>query len=296
MEFSNLKVKKMWNSKNKAILLIICSALGFAFMNLFVKLAGDLPTMQKCFFRNFVAVFFSLGVMLIQKVSFIPPKGTVKYLFARSIFGGVGMIANFYAIDHLVIADASMLNKLSPFFAIIFSFIILKEKPKFYQLMCVVTALIGAVFILKPGMEGLLSFPALIGMLGGAGAGLAYTNVRIATAKGVPKPLIVFFFSVFTTCLCLPWFVIEYETMSLFQWGCMLMAGASATVGQFGITSAYALAPAKEISVYDYSMIVFAAILGMMFLGEVPDWMSFIGYGIIISSGIVMFVKNKSYQ
>ena len=107
------------SNRNKAILCIIGSAFGFAFMNLFVKLGGDLPTMQKCFFRNFVAMFFALGVMLKEKVNFVPPKASVKFIAIRCIAGSLGMIANFYAIDKLVIADASMLNKMSPFFAII---------------------------------------------------------------------------------------------------------------------------------------------------------------------------------
>ena len=203
------------------------------------------------------------------------------------------MIANFYAIDHLVIADASMLNKLSPFFAIIFSIILIKEIPKPYQVVCVVTAFLGALFILKPGASGLLNFPAFIGLLGGAGAGLAYTNVRLATSKGAPKPLIVAFFSCFTCLLCLPWFIANFTPMSGFQLFCLIMAGSCATVGQFGITSAYALAPASEISVYDYSMIIFAAILGMLFLDEVPDVLSIIGYVVIIGSGVAMFFKSR---
>lgn len=277
--------------RNKAVIFLILSALGFAFMNLFVKLAGDLPTMQKCFFRNFVALFFALGVMLKDKVSFVPPKPSRKYIWARCIAGSLGMIANFYAIDHLVIADASMLNKMSPFFAIITSYIIIKEVPKHYQVTCVITAFIGALFILKPGFD--FSFVTFVGMLGGAGAGLAHTNVRVATSKGAPKPLIITYFSGFTCLLCLPWFIAEYTPMSGFQWFCMLMAGASATVGQFGITSAFALAKAAEISIFDYTMILFSTSLGFIFLGEVPDVFSFVGYAIIIGAAVTMFILNN---
>lgn len=45
------------NEKYKGIFYIILAAFGFAFMNLFVKLAGDLPAIEKSFFRNLVAVF-----------------------------------------------------------------------------------------------------------------------------------------------------------------------------------------------------------------------------------------------
>lgn len=280
-------------AKNKAILYVLFSALGFAFMNLFVKMAGDLPFLQKCFFRNFVAIFFASGIVIKQKISLKQPKDAMKHIWLRSIFGGLGMLCNFYAIDRLVIADASMLNKLSPFFAILFSIFLIKEKPKLYQLLCVVVAFIGALFILKPGMDGLLSFPAFMGMLGGAGAGFAYTNVRLATAKGADKPFIVLFFSTFTSLLCLPGMIISFKVMTGFQWFCMIMTGACATVGQMGITTAYSLAKASEISVYDYTMIIFAAILGSIFLHEIPDGYSFVGYGIIIGAGIVMFLLNN---
>ena len=272
---------------------MLFSALGFAFMNMFVKMAGELPFLQKCFFRNFVAFFFALGIAVKQKIPFRQPKDGMKHVLLRSIFGGVGMLGNFYAIDHLVIADASMLNKLSPFFAIIFSIFLLKEKPKAYQMICVVVAFMGALFILKPEGEGLLSLPALIGMLGGAGAGFAYTNVRLATAKGVDKAFIVAFFSAFTCLLCLPGLIMKHAPMTGFQWFCMIMTGACATVGQVGITSAYSLAKASEISVYDYTMIIFAAILGMIFLKEMPDLWSILGYVIIIGAGVVMFLLNN---
>lgn len=54
-------------------------------------------------------------------------KGNLKYLLCRAIGGTCGLICNFYAVDHISISDASMLNKLSPFFAIICSFFVLKE-------------------------------------------------------------------------------------------------------------------------------------------------------------------------
>lgn len=48
------------SQKNKGIILIITSAFFFALMNMMVRLAGDLPSIEKSFFRNFVAVFFAL--------------------------------------------------------------------------------------------------------------------------------------------------------------------------------------------------------------------------------------------
>ena len=110
------------NSKTKGILCIVTAAFCFAFMSLCVRLAGDLPSMQKILFRNLLA-FFIVGAGLVRKPEKLEiHKGDLKFLFLRSICGTVGIVCNFYAIDHLVLSDANMLNKLSPFFTIIFSF------------------------------------------------------------------------------------------------------------------------------------------------------------------------------
>lgn len=282
--------------KYKGIFYIILAAFGFAFMNLFVKLAGDLPAIEKSFFRNLVAVFFAFTVMKKEKIPFTIPKGTGKYIFFRSLFGTIGIFANFYAIGKLYIADASMLNKLSPFFAIIFSYFLLKEKIKLYQFACVLTAFVGALFILRPGFDSVATFPAFIGLLGGMGAGLAYTNVRMATKLGARGPLIVFCFSVFS-CVCAIQFIIfDHQPLTWWQLVSLLMAGLSATLGQFSITAAYTYAPASELSVYDYTQIVFAALLGMIFLGEVPDVISILGYLIICGAGIAMFLIRRKKE
>ena len=282
--------------KYKGIFYIILAAFGFAFMNLFVKLAGDLPAIEKSFFRNLDAIFFAFIVMKKKNISLSIPKESRTYIFFRSLFGTIGIFANFYAIGKLYIADASMLNKLSPFFAIIFSYFLLHEKIKPYQLLCVLTAFVGALFILRPGFDSVATFPAFIGLIGGMGAGLAYTNVRLATKHGAPGPLIVFCFSVFSCVCAIPFIIFDHQPLAWWQLASLLLAGLSATLGQFSITAAYTYAPASELSVYDYTQIVFAALLGIIFLGEVPDVISILGYLIICGAGIVMFLIRRKKE
>ena len=282
------------SEKNKGILYIIVAGFCFACMTLFLKLAGDISSFEKSFFRNFVAIFFAYGIMRYQKVPFSPVKReNLKFLIARSFFGTMGIFCNFYAVDHLVIADANMLNKLSPFFAIIFSYFLMKEKVKPYQAFCVIMAFFGAYLLIRPGNTSLYSFPALIGLLGGMAAGLAYTNVRMASKAGVPTPFIVFFFSVFSCIFSIPFSIFHFTWLSPMQLLFLLLSGLSATGGQFAITAAYSHAPAREISVYDYTQILFATILGILFLGETPDVFSVFGYLVIIAAGVLMFVLQK---
>ncbi|MEA4853081.1 MAG: DMT family transporter [Christensenella sp.] len=280
-------VKKTDNPK-LGIIYILMAAFFFALMSFFVRLSGDVPTMQKAFFRNLVAVGAATVMLARSKEGFKIQKGCVPDLLLRAAFGTLGLLCNFWAIDRLNIADANMLNKLAPFFAILMSVFLLKEKPNKMEWICVFVAFAGAAFVVKP-TAGLASLPALIGALGGFGAGTAYTFVRKLGKRGERGPVIVMFFSLFSCLATLPFILFDYAPMEGWQLGCLLLAGAAATGGQLSVTAAYTKAPAKEISVFDFSQVLFAAMLGFFFFGEMPDAYSVIGYCVIIGIAVVQW-------
>jgi drug/metabolite transporter (DMT)-like permease len=281
------------NQKTKGILCIIISAFFFALMSVFVRLAGDLPSVQKSFFRNLVAIFFAAGILLRshQPVSLNRERWTA--LFLRSFFGTVGVLCNYYAVDHLVLSDATMLSKLSPFFAILFSFFLLKEKVSLFQGVAVVVAFCGALLIIRPTGLNMDVFPALMGLCGGMTAGFAYTMVRVLGKQGVPGPFIVFFFSAFSCIFTLPFLVLDFHPMSWNQLSMLLLAGCSAAAAQFAITTAYRCAPARELSVFDYSQVGFSAILGFFLFHQVPDALSWLGYLVILATALAVFFRDR---
>ncbi len=280
-------------NKHKAIVYIILSAFCFAVMNLFVRMSGDLPAFQKSFFRNLVAVFFALAVILKKKTGFRWNRGDLKYLLLRSGIGTVGIVCNFYALGHIPLSDASILNKMSPFFVIIFSLIILKEKLTFIQGSAVFIAFIGSLFVIKPSFQNIDVLPSAIGLFGGMCAGFAYTMVRILGKRGVNGSVIVLFFSGFSCLSMLPFLIFDFHYMEWWQLLMLLGAGLAAAGGQFSITAAYCHASAREISVYDYSQIIFATMLGFIFLNEIPDFYSIIGYIVICAMALFMFFYNN---
>ena len=279
------------SERTLGILCILCAAFCFSLMSVFIRLAGDLPTMQKIFFRNLVAAVAAFLMLAREGNGYRIRRDCLGGHAARCITGFIGMIANFWAIDHIGIADANMLNKLSPFFAILMSMLVLREYPKRVDILSVVVAFIGAVFVVRPG-AGLASLPALVGVLGGLGAGTAYTFVRQMTLKGERGTEIVMVFSLFTCVMSVPFFLISYQPMTAMQWVYLLLAGCAAAGGQLSITAAYRHAPAKEISVFDYSQIVYAALWGFFLFDEIPDAMSIIGYVIIIGAAVFRCLYN----
>lgn len=284
--------------KNRGIICIILSALSFSFMNLFIRLSGDLPVFEKAFFRNFIAFLIAFITLARTEEKFRIKTSGIKYLTLRSVFGTIGLLANFYAASHINIADSMMLNKLSPFFAVIASVFLLKEVANRHQWASIIVALAGAVFVVKPSfIFGTAAsgdtLAATLGFIGGIGAGLAYACVRKLSYIGERSPVIVFFFSGFSTIVIIPFVIFDFVMPTPVQLVCLIMTGVAAAGGQFGITAAYKFCPAKEISVYDYSGILFSAILGFLFLEQYPDWLSIIGYVLIIGAGIYTFLYNN---
>ena len=270
-------------NRKKGIMFILMSAFFFSLMTVFVRLAGDVPTMQKAFFRNIVAAALAAVLLVRSGNSFSVQRKNLPALFMRCSVGTIGILCNFWAVDHMRIADANILNKLSPFFAILMSVLILKEKPNRVELFSVLLAFIGAAFVAKPG-AGIASFPALIAILGGFTAGTAYTYVRKLGLGGEKGPVIVFSFSMFSTLVLLPNILLNYHPMTMQQFLFLVLAGCSAAIAQLSVTAAYQNAPAKDISVFDYSQVVYAAIFGLLLFGELPDGWSFLGYAIIIGT------------
>ena len=306
----------MTSSYIKGAACLVFSAFGFALMAALAHLAGDIPFVEKAFFRNIVAVFVTLFVLTRdrarskdlqdqkaganQKASQdqkagepLIPKGALKFLILRGLCGSAGIFGNFYALDRIPIADAAMLNKVAPFFAVVFSFFLMGERIAPLPLAATIGAFCGALFIIKPGASSLHSLPALAGFLGGVGAGFAYACVRKLGSLKVKGALVIAFFSCFSCALCLPFMVLNFVAPTATQLLILIGAGVAGCMGQFGITYAYYFAPPRDISIFDYSQIIFSSLLGFMLFNQIPDALSWVGYAVIVLMAAIVFVYNR---
>ena len=279
------------NPKIKGIIAILISAIGFSFMSVFFRLSGDLPVFQKSLARNLVAMFIPLFFIFKYKQPMFGKLSSQPLLISRSTLGLIGVLLNIYALDHMVLSDADTLMKLNPFWTILLCFIFLHEKVRKYQISAMIVAILGMLLIVKPEFSS--SFiPALIGLLSGIFAASAYTCVRALSTREAPYT-IVFYFSLFSVIVLIPFSIFTFEPMSKLQLLYLFGAGLSAAVGQIGITLAYSFAAAKDISIFTYASIIFTAIFGFILFGETPDLLSTIGYVVIISANYYMFEKAR---
>lgn len=279
------------NPKVKGIIAILISAVGFSFMSVFFRLAGDLPVFQKSLARNLVSLFIPLYFIFKYKQPLFGKLSSQPLLISRSTLGLIGVLLNIYAIDHMVLSDADTLMKLNPFWTILLSLIFLNEKIRNYQIIAMIVAIGGMLFVVKPEFSSAM-IPGLGGLLSGIFAASAYTCVRALSTREAPYT-IVFYFSLFSVVVLIPFTIFTYEPMTWLQLLYLVGAGISAAVGQIGITLAYSYAPAKDISIFTYASIIFTAFFGLIIFGEYPDIYAVLGYIIIIGASYYMFEKAR---
>ena len=277
-------------NKNKSILLMLFSALTFSSTQIIVKLLPDIPLIEKVFFRNIVSLVFAYFIIRKRKLRFFGQKENQKYLFLRFFFGFTGTILFFYATTQMLAADAAMLNKLSPVFVILLAHFFLKEKINKVQIAVLLISVIGALFVIKPKFNFSI-LPAFSGFVSAILSGAAFIFIRLINGKESVYTT-VFYFSIFSSAICIPFFFMAFAVPNFNELILLLLLGALAAIGQIALTFAYNGCPASEISIYDYSNIIFSSVLAFIFLSEIPDIMSIAGGLMILSASIILYIHT----
>ena len=277
------------SQKKKAILLLVSSSFFFALMSMFVRLAGEVPSMQKLVFRNGVSTVIAAAMLLKKHQSLCVPGQSMGPLACRILCGAGAVFCNYYAIDHLLLASSNSLSKLSPFFAILFAGLFLGERISKAQGGCVALAMIGTGFLIFPNM-GTLGVSACIGLLGGILSGGAHVALRALRKQDrLPGSVIVFWFSAISLLAVLVPSAANWYPMSGMQWLFLLLAGSSCAAAQFSLTEAYRYAPPREIEIFDFSQILFSGLLGFLVFGQIPGIYSWCAYAFILLAGVLLF-------
>ncbi len=282
LQNSRLGTKIRSHDSYIAIVLMLGSGLFMASVAATVKfLSDDIPVFEIVFFRNFTGGLIVLAILLKRGIN--PLGNNRKVLAIRGISGTLGVIMYFYAISNLVLADAVMLNRTSPFFVIILSSVFLHEKLKKLQIPALLLAFVGILFISRPRLD-VSFFPAAVGLLSAVFAGTAYTTLRHLRHTDTPF-VIIFYFTMVSSLAMIPVMALgQWETPDQQQWFILVGLGLIGLAGQHLMTTAYRFANAGEVAIYGYSSVLFAMALGIVLWEEIPSTLSFIGAGFIITA------------
>ena len=265
-------------------------------MNTFLKLAGPIPIAEKIVYKNVICtiagfVFVAKTYGFKDKTLYFGNRKNIFSLSMRNICGILGITANLYALQHLILSTASVLQDLSVFFVVIFSFIFLKEKVRFWKVILICVGFLGALVVINPTSVKFALAPALAAIFGAAMNSGTSVTMRFLGKKAAPST-VVFFSNLVSVIVFTPFMLMDYKVLSLHTTIFLILAGVFYTVVDFTIVLAYKYAPGREIAIFSYVDIVFSAALGFAVFGTFPKVTAIIGYAIIIAAAILLVLYN----
>ncbi len=264
---------------------MVLSALLFAAMSAAVKAAAQtLPNAMVVFFRNSISLACLLPWALSRGASFLRTRHLGGHL-VRSVFGLAAMYCFFFAIGHLRLADAVLLNYTLPLFLPLIERFWSGERVPRRLWAPLALGFLGILLILKPG-TGLFQPVALLALGAAVLAAIAQVGIRRLTATE-PVLRIVVYFAALSSLISAPPALLAWRAPSPLAWAALVASGVLATGGQVFLTRAYAAAPAAQVGPFLYTSVIFSGTFDWVLWGTLPDGLFFVGAIVVVAAAVL---------
>ncbi len=274
-------------SLGRGALAMILSAFAFAIMGVCIQIcAQTLSNGMVVFFRNLSGLVF-LSPIVMRGGWGVLRTSHFKQHVVRGVAGLSSMYCFFYAVAHLRLADATLLNYTLPLFIPVVEALWLGEPFPVRLAAPLSLGFLGVVVVLRPG-SGLVTGVAIIGLLAGLLSAVAQTGVRQLT-RTEPTVRIVIYFAIMGSSISALGLPFVWVTPAPAIWLTIVLMGLSATTGQLLMTKAYSYAPASQIGGFVYTGVIFAAFMDWLRLGLTPSPYFFAGTILVVAAGALMF-------
>jgi len=287
----------------EGVRLMLLASFFFALMGGFAKvLSGLMPPVEVVFFRNLVGVVI-VGISL-YKTPMQGQGGKPWLLFFRGFVGFLSLMAFFYNIATISLANAITFSYTAPIFTALFAAWFLKESIGWQGWLAVGVGFVGIVFVMQPSGFALTKND-ILGLLSGVGAGLAYTSVRELKryydtraivlsfmAIGTVGPLVLMVLSPYVHTTTFDFMLGAFVMPSLEAWVYIVAMGGLATLSQTLMTRAYGGTRAGIVGAVSYSNVLFSMVIGLVLGDAFPNLLGLFGIMLVIFGGILV-AKEK---
>ena len=263
----------------RAALLMLGSTVFFAMMAVAIRLASaTLHTFEIAFFRNFFGLMAALPLLLRHGPDLLRTTQLPRYL-VRCIIGVVSMMAGFWAIGHLPLAQAVALSYSTPIFVTIAAVLFLHEQVRARRWAAVALGFVGVIIIVRPGSD---SFTAgsLIALAAAVLSGIVAIQIK-QLSKVEPADRIVFY----TTLLWVPMSLLPALTVWKWPhgmaWVWVIAAGVLGTGGHMLWTRALKLGDVSALTPISFMQLPIVAAAGWLLFREPLDRWTALGAGVI---------------
>lgn len=278
------------NRARLGITITIIGGLCFAFQDSGIKwLSAEIAVLQILFLRSLFGIGLLASSTLISGEKISLGSRRPWLLLTRTAINILSWLMFFSGLKYLPLATAVALFFSFPLFLAITSVPLLGEKVGIRRSMAIIVGFIGVLFITNPvaGIE----WPMLL-MLGAAfGWALVANATRILGETENTSTILFHTLLGFAITMFIP----QFWIWQAIDWSGLLIIAAVAFFGviaQFCLTKAYAIASPSLIAPFEYTALIWSAILGYLIWGDLPDIYATIGAGLIVASGLYIIHRE----
>jgi drug/metabolite transporter (DMT)-like permease len=272
-----------------ALLMLVASA------SLAATLASvrQLPTINPAeiaFFRYLIGVLLFLP-WLMREGTFLPRTSRIGRHIFRAATGLAGMTCLFFASRLMPLAEATSLSFTAPLFAVLGGALVLQEKVSRHRWLCTALGFCGALIVLRPG-AGTISAGAAVALVGAVSIAMATLSAK-TLARTESTTTIVFYFTMLVTPLAFAMALPVWTTPALADLPWLVLIAVLATASQMLLTQALREADASFVLPFDYSQLVFSALLGALIYAEIPSIHAVIGAAVIVGAALLSMLEGR---
>ena len=251
------------------------------------ELGRTLPISEMVFFRMGFGIFFLVPWMGKVGLAGVATNRLGLHL-ARALSGLLGLVLYVYAVNNMLLANATALGFSTPLWMIVVSFWWLRERVGIRRGGATVLGFVGVLIIARPDLA--------IDPAAGAALGSAFIICiamilvkRLSTTE--PAVRIVFYLSVFGVLFSAIPTVFQWVTPSAWELAMLFSTGLGGSVGLYCQARAYGVGDPTVVAPVDFTRLVLACVLGSLFFGELPDMWAFVGMSVILLS--VFYISRR---
>lgn len=277
----------------RAMIAIILSVLCFSVLNALSKTLGQLYPVIEVIWARYAFAFILMLAM------FLPRAGLNLFRFrnlgsqvVRGLLLFFSSFLYFHGLVYLPLATAASISLTSPLIVTALSARFLKEPVGPRRWAAVAVGFIGALIVVRPGQAHFDWHALLI-----VGSTLCSAFYQLYSRRYGPTERAdasATLATIVGTVAAAPFVPFEWVTPTLhWHWALFAGMGVMAGLGHYFVTIAYSQAPAAVIAPFNYLQLVGAALLGYLLFGDMPDFWSWVGAGVIVCSGLYIGHRER---
>jgi drug/metabolite transporter (DMT)-like permease len=251
-------------------------------------LGQEMHPFEVAFFRNLFGLAFMVPWLFSAGLASLKTSRLSLYV-VRCVLSLASMLCWFTALAWLPLAQAVALSFTAPLFATAMAAVFLKETVRARRWTATVVGLVGVVVILWPQ----LAVPGGATLSGGIALAILSTILSVVVSLIVkrlsatePANAIVTYMVLLLTPMSLFPALLHWTWPPVDTWFWLVAMGAFGSLGHICYVRAFAMADASAVMPYDYTRLLFAAVIGWIAFGELPTAYTWSGAAIIVASAV----------